>query len=158
MKIIVLGGSPKGKVSVTMQYVEYLKRCFTDVEFDVRQPAFNIVRLERNQEAFDELTEAIRRADGVLWAFPLYFHSVCGQYHRFIELIDERDAGSAFAGKPAAALSTSIHFFDNTAHDYIRETSEDLGLGFRHIPFGKDGRSDPAGGPEISGSLLLFIS
>ncbi len=130
MKMIVLGGSPKGEKSVTMQYVEYLKLKFPEVSFDVKQPAFRIRRLEQSPEVFDDIIKAVSQADGVLWAFPLYVHSVCSQYHRFIELIDEREAGGAFAGKPAAALSTSIHFFDNTAHDFIRAVSEDLGMAF----------------------------
>jgi hypothetical protein len=34
------------------------------------------------------------------------------------------------AGKCAAALSTSIHYFDQTAHDYVHAVSEDLGLSY----------------------------
>ncbi len=47
---------------------------------------------------------------------------------RFIELIGERGAAGAFAGKYAASLSTSIHFYDQTAHSYVRAISEDLGM------------------------------
>jgi hypothetical protein len=32
MKIIVLNGSPKGELSVTMQYVHYLQKVFPDNE------------------------------------------------------------------------------------------------------------------------------
>ena len=130
MRIIVLGGSPKGETSVTMQYVEYLKRRYRDVTFDVRHPAIGIRRLENDREAFDEMIAGVAEADGVLWAFPLYVHGVCSQYQRFIELIEERDAAGAFRGKAAASLSTSIHFFDNTAHDYIRSVCEDLGMAY----------------------------
>jgi hypothetical protein len=66
----------------------------------------------------------------VLWAFPLYFMLVCSQYKRFIELIAERKAGEVFAGNYAASLSTSIHFFDQTAHAYIHAISDDLGMKF----------------------------
>ena len=47
---------------------------------------------------------------------------------RFIELIFERKAQDAFAGRYAASLSTSIHFFDQTAHAYIHAVSDDLGM------------------------------
>jgi len=130
MTITVLGGSPKGATSVTMQYVDYLRRRYPAIEFDVRQPAIRIRKLEADRGAFDAVVEAVRAADAVLWAFPLYVHGVCSQYQRFIELIRENDAAAAFAGKPTAALCTSIHFFDNTAQDYIRSVCEDLEMAF----------------------------
>ena len=64
----------------------------------------------------------------VLWAFPLYVMVVCSRYKRFIELIFERKAEDAFPGTYAASLSTSIHFFDQTAHAYIHAISDDLGM------------------------------
>ncbi len=66
----------------------------------------------------------------VLWAFPLYFLLVCSQYKRFIELIFERNATAAFRGKPAAVLTTSINFFDYTAHNYIHAICDDLQMNF----------------------------
>ena len=51
-------------------------------------------------------------------------------YKRFIELVFERGAQAAFAGKYAASLSTSIHFFDHTAHNYIHAICDDLGMRF----------------------------
>ncbi len=53
---------------------------------------------------------------------------VSSQYKHFIELIFDRGKEETFRGKYTGALSTSIHFFDNTAHDYIRGISEDLGM------------------------------
>jgi DNA-binding PadR family transcriptional regulator/multimeric flavodoxin WrbA len=130
MKIIVLGGSPKGETSVTMQYVRWLEKRYPGHSFDVRQAAARIAALERDPAAFEEIIQAVRAAEVVLWAFPLYVFTVCSQYKRFIELIADRGAGPAFAGKYAASLSTSIHFYDHTAHNYMREVSEDLGLRF----------------------------
>ncbi len=56
--------------------------------------------------------------------------TVCSQYQRFIELIHERYSEDAFAGKYCASLSTSIHFYDHTAHNYIRAIAEDMGMVF----------------------------
>ena len=130
MKIVVLGGSPKGDVSVTMQYVEYLRRRFPGHGFVVHQVANGINRLVKNEAAFAEVIDDVRRADAVLWAFPLYILLVCSQYKRFIELVSERGGAEAFAGKYAASLSTSINYYDITAHNYIRSVSEDLEMKF----------------------------
>jgi multimeric flavodoxin WrbA len=130
MKITVLGGSPKGNDSVTMQYVKYLQKQFPQHEFEIVQVAGPIKRLENDEKEFRAVIEQVKSSDGVLWAFPLYVFLVCSQYKRFIELIWERDAAEAFHGKYAASLSTSIHFFDNTAHNYIHAISDDLGMSY----------------------------
>jgi len=153
MKIAVLGGSPKGEVSVTMQYVRYIRQEIPRHEFTVLQAAKPIGKLERDRDAFHRLIQEIRSADAVLWAFPLYYFTVCSQFQRFIELIWERGVEDAFCGKHAASLSTSIHFYDNAAHEYIRAISEDLEMeyvgafsaGMRDL-MGRQGRE----------SLLLF--
>ena len=130
MRILVLGGSPKGETSVTWQYVRWIKENLGGHEIECIQIASRIKLLEKDEAAFAQVIEAVRGADAILWAFPLYFCTVCSQYKRFIELIAERGAEGAFRGRYAASLSTSIHFFDHTAHEYIRGVSEDLGMPF----------------------------
>ena len=130
MKIVVLNGSPKGPVSVTMQYVEYIARKFPEHEIKIFHVAQQIHLLEKKPERFTEIVEEVRSADGVLWAFPLYILLVCSQYKRFIELISERGAGEAFRERYTAALSTSINYYDNTAHAYIHGICDDLGMKF----------------------------
>ncbi len=66
----------------------------------------------------------------MLWGFPLYILHVHANYKRFIELIAERQVQDAFKGKYAASLSTSIHFFDHTAHNYIHGICDDLDMRF----------------------------
>ena len=128
MKIVVLNGSPKGDISVTMQYVAYIRKKFADHEYEILNVAHEIKKIERDTAAWDRIIAAIRSADLVVWAFPLYYLLVCSQYKRFIELIAERNATDVFAGKYAVSLSTSIHFFDQTAHAYIRAVNDDLGM------------------------------
>ncbi len=130
MRIVVLNGSPKGEVSVTRQYVAYLERTFPEHHFEVLPVAQRIRELERDAAAFERVVEEVRAADGVIWAFPLYILLVCSQYKRFIELIDERGAADAFVGKHACTLSTSINYFDSSAHTYVRSVCEDLGQRF----------------------------
>lgn len=126
MKIAVLNGSPKGRISVTVQYVRFLQQKFPEWEFRFFDVALKIKKLEEDNQAFQEIIGEISAAAGVLWAFPLYYFLVCSQYKRFIELIFERDAAAAFYGKPAAVLTTSINFFDHTAHNYINAICDDL--------------------------------
>jgi multimeric flavodoxin WrbA len=128
MKIVVLNGSPKGTVSVTMQYVAYIRKKFPDHSYEIFNIAHEIKKIEQDAAAWDKIIASIRSADLVFWAFPLYVLLVCSQYKRFIELISERKARDAFAGKYAVSLSTSIHFFDQTAHAYIHAVSDDFGM------------------------------
>ena len=130
MKIAVLNGSPKGEVSVTMQYVHFLEQRFPEVEFKFFDVALKIKKMEKDEKAFNEVITSVASADGVLWAFPLYFLVVCSQYKRFIELIFEKDAVSAFRGKPTSCLTTSINFFDYTAHNYINAVCDDLEMNY----------------------------
>ena len=126
MKIIVLNGSPKGDTSVTMQYVAYIRKNYPDHQYEILNVAQDVVKIEKDESAWKRVLDSIRSADLLLWAFPLYYLLVPSQYKRFIELVYERNASDAFAGKYAAALSTSIHFFDHTAHAYIHAISDDL--------------------------------
>jgi multimeric flavodoxin WrbA len=130
MKIAVLNGSPKGQFSVTLQYVLFLQRKFPEIEFKIFDVAFKIKKLEEDDQLFEETIGQIAAADAVLWAFPLYFFLVSSQYKRFIELIFERNSTSAFRGKPVAILTTSIKFFDHTAHNYLRDICGDLEMKF----------------------------
>ncbi len=130
MKIVVLHGSPKGEVSVTMQYVRYLQQEFPQHEFVSFPVAQRIKLLEKDPDLFEEIIDQVRRADGIIWSFPLYVMTVCSQYQRFMELIHERYSEDAFAGKYCVSLSTSIHFYDHTAHNYIRAIAEDMGMIF----------------------------
>jgi multimeric flavodoxin WrbA len=130
MKIAVLNGSPKGQTSVTMQYAHFLERKFPETEFKYFDVALKIKRLEKDDKAFQDIIAEIAAADAVLWAFPLYFLLVCSQYKRFIELIFEKNATAAFRGKPAAVLTTSINFFDYTAHNYIHAICDDLEMNY----------------------------
>ncbi len=126
MNIVVLNGSPKGELGVTIQYVRFAAKKFPQHSFRFFSVAQNIKRLEKDEAAFREVIDAVQSADAVLWSFPLYFMLVCAQYKRFIELIFERHQQTAFAGKYTASFSTSVHFFDHTAHNYIHAICDDL--------------------------------
>jgi len=128
MKIIVLGGSPKGADSVTLQYVKYWEKCFPEHEYEYIYAAQRVALFEKQPSAFEAVMEKAAGADLVIWAFPLYFLLVHSSYMRFIEMIFDRSQEGVFRGKYTAAISTSIHFFDHTAHNYIHAVCDDLGM------------------------------
>jgi len=126
MKISVLNGSPKGESSITLQYVSFIQKKFPQHEFKVFHVAKDIRKLEKNSDSFEAIIDEISGSDGVLWAFGLWVLAVSAQYMRFIEMISEKSAKDAFKNKYTAAISTSIHYFDHIAHNYIRAVAEDL--------------------------------
>jgi multimeric flavodoxin WrbA len=128
MKIIVLNGSPKGDMSVTMQYVHFVQKKIPQHELKILNISRRIKAIEKGENAFREIIDEVRSADGLLWAFPLYFLLVPSNYKRFIELIWERASEGAFKGKYTASLSTSIHFYDHVAHNYINAICDDLDM------------------------------
>jgi len=130
MKIAVLNGSPKGDTSVTMQYIHYMRQLHPDIVLTVHNISHRIKALEKDPKAFRAVLDDVRSSDLVIWAFPLYYFLVPSQYKRFIEMVFEGKAASAFKSKFAAVLTTSLHFFDHTAHNYMRAICDDLGMKF----------------------------
>jgi len=130
MKIIVLNGSPKGNLSVTMQYIKFIQKKFPEHEFRILNISAGIAKYEKDIEEFKSVIAEIKKSDGVIWAFPVYVLLVPSQYKRFIEMIWENNAEGAFRGKYTCVLSTSVHFFDHTAHNYLRGICDDLGMKF----------------------------
>jgi len=130
MKVVVLNGSPKGEASATVQTVRFLAAQHPEHDWRYLAVAHRIAVLERDEQRWAEVVEEVRGADLVIWSCPVYFMLVCSQYKRFIELVHERGAADAFAGKLAAVVTTSIHFYDHTAHAYLRGVAEDLGMGY----------------------------
>ena len=123
MKILVLNGSPTGENSITLQTVNYIGEFFPDCTFDVLHVGARI-RLYEND--FSEAKAALEAADLILFCYPVYTFLVPAQLHRFIELMKE--SGAEIAGKFAAQITTSLHFYDVTAHRFIEGNCADMGL------------------------------
>ncbi len=123
MNILVLNGSPAGKDSITLQTVEYLKLFRPEHCWEVLHVGQRIRGFEKD---FTEAREAFRRADLVLFCYPVYTFLAPAQLHRFLELI--RENGCDLSGKYATQLTTSKHFYDTTAHRFIEDRCADLGL------------------------------
>lgn len=130
MEVVVLNGSPKSKYSVTMQYVKYLEKRFDEVDFQVIHVGKKINKIVKDEDYFLQIVDTISRSDAVMWAYPVYTCLVPYQLKKFIEMVVDRDLTSAFAGKYSTSISTSAHFYDHTAHNYVHGTSEDLGMNY----------------------------
>ena len=128
MRISVLNGSPKGDLSVTMQYVHFIRKRFPQHDLKVFNIAQQIKKIEKDEKAFQEIIDDVKSSQAVLWAFPLYVFLVPSQFKRFIELISERGVKEAFQRRYTAVLTTSIHFFDHTAHNYMHAICDDLDM------------------------------
>jgi multimeric flavodoxin WrbA len=107
-----------------------VRKFHSEHEWVILDIAKKIKKLERNEEDFQAIIEEVNSADGVLWSFGLYILCVPSQYMRFIELIHERKVESVFKGKYTGIISSSIHYYDHTAHNYIRGECEDLDMQF----------------------------
>ena len=126
MKFTILNGSPKGAESVTMQYILYIKKKHPEHEYTIINIAQAIKKIENDANRFEDIIQQIKESDGVIWSFPLYVMLVCSQYKRFIEMIFEKNAETAFENKYTIVLSTSIHFYDHTAQNYMQSICDDL--------------------------------
>jgi len=123
MKILVINGSPKGAYSVTLQTSLWLEKKYPEHSFTVLHAGQQIKGLERD---FSPARKAVEEADLLLFSYPVYTFLAPSQLHRFFELLKEQ--GMDLSGKLAAQISTSKHFYDVTARDYVRDNCHDLGL------------------------------
>jgi multimeric flavodoxin WrbA len=128
MKIVVLNGSPKGDLSLTLQYVHFIEEWFPQHEFKIFEVSKQMNTVKINEKLFMEIIDEVKAADGVLWSFPLYIALVAAQYKKFIELIFEKKVTAGFENKYTAVLTTSIKFMDHIAHNYMQAICDDLNM------------------------------
>ncbi len=123
MNILVVNGSPKGENSITLQTILYLKKRYSSENFELLHAGQMIHSLEKD---FSKAQAMLEKADLILFSYPVYTFLVPSQLHRFIELIKEQ--GIDLGGKYATQFSTSKHFYDITAHQFIQDNCDDLNL------------------------------
>jgi len=123
MNFLVINGSPKGEYSITLQTIRYLEAMHPEHRFTVLHAGQRIKALEKD---FSPAMDAIAQSDALLFSYPVYTFLAPCQLHRFIELMKEHHA--PVQGKYASQITTSKHFYDVTAHRYIRENCQDMGM------------------------------
>ena len=123
MNILIITGSPKGKDSITLHTCLYLEKQFPQHTFRYLHAGQRIKSLEKD---FGPALEALQAADLIVFCYPVYTFLVPYQLHRFIELM--KASGEDFSGKAATQVTTSKHFYDITAHQFIKDNCADMGL------------------------------
>ena len=122
MKILVLSGSPKGENSITLQTVRWLEKRRPGHTWEVLHVGAQYRRLESDPDTVRKLAEA----ELILFVYPVYTFLVPYQLHHFIEHI--KASGADLRGKFASQITTSKHFYDVTAHRFIQDNCQDLGM------------------------------
>ena len=125
MNILVLNGSPKGEYSITLQTVRYLEKLHPEHSFEVMHVGRQIKSLEKD---FSKALAALENAEFLLFSYPVYTFIAPYQLHRFVELV--KASGIDLSGKFATQITTSKHFYDVTAHRYVQDNCQDLGMKF----------------------------
>ncbi len=128
MKIAVINGSPRGARGTSHQYIRFLSLQLPEHDFQVIEVARRIRAIDGNEQRLDEIVTQLEAADAVIWCYPVYLMVVPAQLQRFMELLARRRP--ALEGKPATVVCSSAHFYDHTAHDFVRGVSADLGMSF----------------------------
>ncbi len=123
MKITVINGSPKGKMSVTLQSMFYAEKIFKDIEFKYIYAGQLIKNYEKD---FLSVENDIKECDVLIFAYPVYTFLVPTQLHRFIELMKENNLN--LKDKFVTQYTTSKHFYDMTAHKFVEENCADMGM------------------------------
>ncbi|MBA3011950.1 MAG: NAD(P)H-dependent oxidoreductase [Proteobacteria bacterium] len=130
MKIVVINGSPKADQSITLQHIRYFMEKNPAHDLEIIPVAGPIARIEKTETLFREITEKMAGADAVIWSFPVYYALIPSQLKRFVELLFERCRPDLFKGKYTTSFTTSINFFDHTAHNYMQGVCEQLGFAY----------------------------
>jgi len=125
MEILVLNGSPKGDYSITLHTVLYLKELYPQDHFEILHVGQKIKSFEKD---FSDAKTSIEKADVLLFSYPVYTFIAPYQMHRFIELMKENNV--SVTGKIATQITTSKHFYDVTAHRYIQDNVQEMGMKF----------------------------
>lgn len=113
-----------------MQYVKYVQKHYPQHEYLFHNISSRIKKIEMNDDLFNGIIADIESCDSIIWSTPVYTLFVPAQYMRFIELIHERNVARAFKNKTTIVMTTSIHFYDHTAHRYMHAVCDDLEMNY----------------------------
>jgi len=122
MKVLVINGSPKVNTVLHCKLHCICKKSFRSMNSSFFGP---VSRLSLWKKIFHcGWVDSRCRLD--YFSYPVYTFIEPSQLHRFIELL--KASGLDVSGKFATQITTSKHFYDVTAHKYIQDNCQDLGM------------------------------
>jgi len=127
MKITVINGSPKGKESITYHHVLFLEKHFKALDFTYLHIGRNIKKYLNN---IDEVIDQMIESDLVLVIYPVYTFVVPYQLMAFFNSLNFHQRKDELKDIYVSQLSTSKHFYDITAYDYVKLQAQSLGMSY----------------------------
>jgi multimeric flavodoxin WrbA len=126
MKILVINGSPKGEKSITLQHMKYIEKHQTDVYFEYVNMGQQYKKIN-DDVYFESVIDKMLFSDLVIFAYPVYVFSIPYQLMVFMDRL-QNDRPKGLDRLYVTQFSTSKHFFNLTAHDYMTDVFSDLGM------------------------------
>lgn len=129
MNILIVNGSPKGENSITLQTCLYIRKHFPAHNYAVLDAGSKVHSLQKD---FSPALQDLAVADLIIFSYPVYTFLAPSQLHSFISQMKTAcsDGALSLEGKVATQITTSKHFYDVTAHRYVRDNCADMGLNF----------------------------
>lgn len=124
MKILVLNGSPRGEMGVTYHHILFLEKHYKELSFEY----IHIGKMIKtySEDKLGLLIEKMAACDCVLWAYPVYTLSVPHQLMVFMNRLQNHEKKKLLQDVKTVQMSTSKHFYDITAYNYMKIQMEDL--------------------------------
>jgi len=130
IKVLVVNGSPKGEHSLTLQHSLYMLGQEKEIEWKVLQVGEVLSNINYEEAWLESTIADIEWSDAIIWNTPVYIMLVPWQLMRLFRIIKDAGRANIFKGKYATSMITCFHYHDNVAEDWLRSTSEDLGMSF----------------------------
>lgn len=127
MNVLVISASPKGKLGVTVQSANYLQKHNPTDNFQMIHVG-NKVKKYSDNAAMDKCIDSMIKSDLIIFVYPVYTFLVPYQLSLFINNLKKRPKSKELKDKFVTQITTSKHFFDTSAHRYIIENCDDLGM------------------------------
>lgn len=128
LRILVVNGSPKGDLSLSLQHSFYMLGQESSVDYLVAQAGEVLSDQEFDREWLQKTMDDIRWCDALVFTTPVYTMLVPWQLMRLFSLIKDLGEEKVFEGKWATGMFTCFHYYDHLAETWLQATCEDLGM------------------------------
>jgi len=125
-----------------------------DIQWRVVHASEALTVIAYEQSWLGSVIADIEWCDAIIWNTPVYRMLVPWQLIRFLTLVREAGGTGAFEGKYATSMMTCFQYHDRLAEDWLRGTSEDLGMCFVE---GRTADNTDMLGEEHRASMRFFM-